>query len=115
MIIRKNEMNWTTKSDLQKGSGTVQICDLLPIPPDNIRLINILVMDPGVSVGPHGHIGESEIYYILEGVLTLTDNKTTTELQAGDIYLYQPQAGRTHAIQNSGKTTVKFIAIIVKE
>ena len=60
------------------------------------RLFAVNTLQPGSSIGVHDHHGEFEIYYILDGIATITDNGEVYELQAGD--MMECRDGDSHGI-----------------
>lgn len=114
MIIRKEDVEVFEKQNLQNGQGTVAIHNLLPDPPAHIRLLNRLEMQPGTSVGEHGHQNEIEIYYLLEGELQLDEDGVRTVLKQGDIHVFNKDS-RKHTIKNDGDVKCAFIALIVTD
>jgi quercetin dioxygenase-like cupin family protein len=75
-----------------------------------------LMMDsklaPGASLGLHGHPRTEEIYYLLEGEVTVKlysrDKKFVRTLTPGDAHLIKP--GESHSVQ-AGPQGARFIAV----
>lgn len=78
---------------------------------NSIKMLSIVTLESGSSVGHHKHTDDSEIYLILEGEGSATDDDKKVTLHAGDA-LYTP-AGHSHSIENIGDGTLKFLAVIV--
>ena len=62
---------------------------------------------PGYHTNVHRHNGTDEAFYILEGVLTVRINDTTSDYPAGS-YVLIPR-GTPHAQGNVGTVPVKFL------
>jgi len=77
---------------------------------NGIKMLSIVKLEHGVSVGLHKHTDNSEIYLILEGEGTVYDDDKIVILNAGDA-IYTPM-GHSHSIENRGKRILKFVAII---
>ncbi len=75
------------------------------------RMFNYCVLEPGSSVGNHGHEGEIEVYYILKGEGTYNDNGEDVSVCAGDVTYCDD--GQVHGIVNSGKEDLEFMALIL--
>ena len=54
----------------------------------------------------------AEIYYILEGEVSVTDNGQEAILHSGDVVF--TGNGDTHSIKNIGTTDATFLAVILK-
>ena len=78
-----------------------------------VRLFGRMTLEPGASVGPHTHLGENEVYYILSGHGTVRDGETRREVGPGDATL--TKHGEAHDIANSGSEPLVFLAIVVKQ
>ncbi|MDR7867042.1 MAG: cupin domain-containing protein [Sporomusaceae bacterium] len=75
------------------------------------RLFSITALEPGCSLGLHTHTGEMEVYYILRGQGTVNDNGAETLVGPGDVVLTKD--GESHAIANTGDTTLELVALIL--
>ncbi len=61
----------------------------------------------GGATTPHHHPRTEEIYYILEGVASMTIDGETQHVGPGDAIAIP--AGAVHAIRNTGDTILKFL------
>jgi quercetin dioxygenase-like cupin family protein len=75
------------------------------------RLIAKIKLEPGCSIGPHEHVDEEEIFYILKGTATADDNGQTSRLNPGDALL--TGGGAMHSISNNGNETLELMAVII--
>jgi len=75
MIIKNNERQLIVRSNLKDGQGDINIFDLTTTEskPKNLRLCSEFRLKPGESIGVHGHVGETEIYYIISGEGSVLD------------------------------------------
>lgn len=75
MIHRANELE-SFEKEMFGGPGAVHFTKIVPAEglATRARLFNIGLLRPGCAVGVHGHKGEMEIYYILEGHGLYNDN-----------------------------------------
>ena len=72
-----------------------------------------VTIEPGCTLGYHEHHGESETYYILSGEGMYNDNGTKRPVKAGDV-TFTPN-GCGHALDNTGKEDLVFMALIIKD
>lgn len=70
-----------------------------------------ITVPPGSAMGYHQHVGDYEIYYILEGEGEYNDNGTPVPAHPGDVF--KCNDGEYHSIKNVGDSDVVFIALIV--
>lgn len=77
---------------------------------NGIKMLSIVTLESGASVGLHKHTDNSEIYLILEGGGVVKDDEYEVRLHAGDT-IYTP-AGHSHSIENTGEKPLKFLAVI---
>ncbi len=71
-----------------------------------------VTLKPGCSLGYHEHHGESETYYLLTGEGQYDDNGTKRMVKTGDVTFTDDGMG--HALENTGKTDLVFMALIIK-
>ncbi|MDO8686300.1 MAG: cupin domain-containing protein [Clostridiales bacterium] len=112
MIRRSNEMTVDVKEKMRGGEGTVNIKHIFLKDEmrGKVRLTGHIVLEPGSSIGLHEHVDEEELYYIIRGKGTVTDNGVTTEVAVGDAVL--TGGGASHTIINNSTEPLEFIAII---
>lgn len=70
-----------------------------------------ITLPPGNSIGDHPHQPEAEIYYILEGEITVTDNDERMVLHPGDA-MYTG-GGNRHSATNESDRDAVMMAIIL--
>lgn len=111
MIKRKAEMSLEQKN-VWNGQGMLNICKVFT--PEELGgradLFNVVALQPGQSIGLHGHTTDSEVYYVLEGQLTVTDNGVEAVLEAGEA-MFTAEGG-THSGENRTDKDVKVLAVI---
>ena len=74
------------------------------------RLYGITKIEPGNSIGLHGHDGEQESYFILKGKALYNDNGEELEVGPGTLTLYK--SGEVHGIKNIGDETLEYAMLI---
>ncbi|MDD6011934.1 MAG: cupin domain-containing protein [Oscillospiraceae bacterium] len=114
MIKRSEEMKITLRESMRGGDGTVRITDILNQDEyqGKARLLGVITLEPGTSIGEHIHENEEEVFYIIEGTATYNDNGKTEILHAGDSCVCL--GGQRHSVANREKDTVLrlFAAIL---
>ena len=61
----------------------------------------------------HRHEGEAEMFYVLSGHPTLTDDGAEYTAQPGDCIV--TRSGHSHAVRNNGGEPVELLACIAKD
>lgn len=64
---------------------------------------------PGYGVPPHIHDGEDEVFYILEGELTLVSTAGETKARPGSTAVLP--RGAMHGFRNDGEAPARFLVI----
>lgn len=107
--VRKQDI----RTNMRDGKGDIIINHVLDGEnlPSNIRLFGEITVNPGCSIGVHAHETESEIFYILEGELTIDDNGEKKTFVKGDSCV--TGGGAAHGVENIGDKPAKMLAIIV--
>lgn len=103
---RKPEM----KQNMRGGSGSVSLAPLFEAKIPHMRLLSVITMEPGSSIGAHEHEQEAEVFYCLEGEATVLDGGQEVVLQVGDAHLCSD--GEVHALMNKGSVTMRVLAVI---
>ena len=113
MIKRSSEMKTTERVNMRGGDGIVKITDILDAGEykGKSRLIGVITLESGCSIGAHIHENEEEVFYIIEGTATYNDNGRTETLYAGDSCVCL--GGEEHSIANNTDETLKVFAVIM--
>ena len=115
MFHLKNDMTTEIKSNLRGGTGDLQFRHLFSGEELGGRadLLACVTLRPGESVGEHPHVGNGEVYYVLSGAVTVTEDGESRVLQAGDAEFCAD--GHTHSIFNHTDEDARFLALIMKD
>ncbi len=73
--------------------------------------LGLLCLESGQSQASHVHEGADKVYFVVEGVATVTVGKETREMGPGAFAL--AKSGETHSLSNHGRdrlTVVSFSA-----
>lgn len=113
MIKRAGELNSDVFPHRFDGKGEVKVTRILEKEEfhGKGRLFARNTIEPGSSLGWHQHNGDIEVYYILSGRGTVNDNGVETIVGPGDVVVTGD--GQYHSIENTGDTTLEFIALII--
>ena len=113
-MIRKKEDQKVVFKCIRGGKGEGeqhQICESVEELYGKGRLFNLMIVEPGNSIGEHTHEGDNEIFYFLEGTCEYNDNGTVVQLGPGDTAICN--SGEMHGLVNTGNVPLKFIALIL--
>jgi len=77
----------------------------------NCRMFTKITLEPGASIGSHQHADEEDVYYIVRGLATVTDNGKTCTMYPGEV-MYTG-SGESHSIANEGTEPLEFVSIIM--
>lgn len=112
MILKKDSMTKVERPQMRGGNGTVELMDLVnPSDLSHSRLLSQITLNPGCSIGDHEHIKETEYYWIITGEGIVSEANGESTVHSGDVVVTGD--GETHAIRNSGKTPLIFLALIL--
>lgn len=110
MITKQNERTTTSAEKMRGGEGVTKMTPLFDEKIPHIRLLNIIELAPGCSIGEHEHSAEAEVFYVLSGEATVLDHGQPVVLKAGDAHLCSD--GEAHCLINNGKEPTQVLAII---
>lgn len=113
MIKRAGELSTEVFPNRFGGKGDFKVTKLLEL--DQLqgkgRLFARNILEPGHSLGWHQHTGDIEAYYIITGEGTVDDNGVKSVVKKGDVVF--TGNGEFHSIENTGTTTLEFVALIL--
>lgn len=113
MIKFRQDLRRTTRENLRGGQGVLDFTHIFEGEElDKTRLFAVITVQPGDSIGPHPHEGEGEVYLILEGAATVSEDGVEHILHAGDAEYCS--GGHTHALSNHTDAPVSVLAIVIK-
>ncbi len=116
MLVKKNTHADVLKPNMRGGEGTVvikPIADGAEQLPAKCRLFGTIHIPAHGSIGVHEHVGECEMFYILEGTPTILDDGEEYIAQPGDCIL--THSGHSHGVKNETDAPVVMLANIVKD
>ncbi len=114
MIRKKDECKVEYREKMRDGEGVVKMTSLISGPEElngKGRLFSRITLEPGCSIGYHVHEKEAELFYILNGTGTYSDNGNIREVKTGDVTICEN--GHGHSIANTGEETMNVVAVIV--
>ena len=113
-MIRKVQDQKIESKCIRNGIGETEmhlICESVDELYGKGRMFNLMVIEPGNSIGEHAHEGDNEIFYFLSGKGEYNDNGTIVEVGPGDTTICSD--GERHSLKNTGDEPLKFIALIL--
>ncbi len=113
MIVKAKDLKHTAPENLRDGKGVINMTHFLN-PEDSYgtgRLFSVATIPPGSSIGTHDHVGEFEIYYVLEGTVNVADNGLPAVLNAGDCMICRD--GDNHSIENASDREAKVLFLVL--
>ncbi|MBO4887710.1 MAG: cupin domain-containing protein [Firmicutes bacterium] len=114
MIRRKEECTIEYREKMRGGNGTNIITNFISSPEElngKGRLFARLTLQPGNSIGFHVHEKDAELFYILSGTGTYSDNGTIVKLYPGDVAICPTGTG--HSMANETDDVLEFVALII--
>ena len=110
----KNSDEGTLKEKLGGSGKGKAVGFYVPVPDQDgaFTMVTRLELEPGASVGYHTHSDNEEVYAVLCGEGVYTEDGEKIPVKPGDVMLCRK--GHSHAIENTGKETLKFFAAIAK-
>ena len=114
MKIAAENRTHELREHMRGGEGTV-ILDTVPGGqlPMHTRMVGVITLEKGCSIGSHAHQGETEIFIIHSGSGRVNDNGEEKAAAPGDIIL--TGGGASHSIMNTGEDPLVLSAVIVTE
>lgn len=116
MYVQKNSHPDMLKVNMRGGEGTVTITPIADGEqqlPAKCRLFGTITIPAGASIGVHEHVGECEMFYILQGNPVIIDDGEEYTAHPGDCIL--THSGHSHGVKNPGTEPVVMVANIVKD
>lgn len=112
MLLRPSAQNLRRLENCHEGQGALWCSELLADYAKRsagFAFIHDNVIDPGASIGEHGHENEEEIYVILSGQGSMRIDGVDTPVIAGDVCL--TRSGHSHSLVNGGDAPMRFLVI----
>ena len=114
MLIKSDKRDCYTRENVRNGKGSIHFSSLLKPEnsPKKLSLCSEILLKPKCGVGEHSHpVDEVEIYFCLSGQGQVLDGGKYIDFKIGDTAI--TDGGNAHAIVNTGKKDLRFIAIII--
>ena len=113
MIKLKSDRVSTVISNLRGGKGDLGREDLFvdDCVYGKTKVLAVLTIPDGASIGEHTHGPDAELYYILSGTLRVTDDGVTKDLGVGDAVF--TGGGKAHSVENVSGKDVELLSVIM--
>lgn len=114
-MVKKEESCKIITEKPRGGNGTIEGFRYLDSEDlsNNLKGFYVNELQVGAEVGYHKHIGDEEIYFILDGEGIANDNGEEKKIVAGD--LFYTKDGHGHSLKNTGSVPLKFAAFIIEK
>lgn len=114
MIKRKETMQQDVRENVRGGKGKLLFHNVFDEGQvANSRVFAVVTAQPGDSLGVHTHVNEGEVYLILDGELTVTEDGVDYILKAGDAEYCAD--GHSHGFVNHGDQPASLLAVIIQK
>lgn len=113
MIVQKEKLKCLKQENARGGIGVVLQHPYLEnlVVESKLTGFNLMVLEAGVTIGYHQHVGSEELYYILEGTPTVVDDGKEEVIGPGTVIW--TSNGHFHSLANNTNKVVKFLAFVV--
>jgi mannose-6-phosphate isomerase-like protein (cupin superfamily) len=113
MLYTVEKMATEVREGMRGGNGKATIRHLAKggALPAQCRLLSLITLEPGCSIGYHVHEKETEVFCFISGTGLVNDNGEMLTVKAGDS-LFTPD-GCGHSVENNGDVPLQFCATIV--
>jgi quercetin dioxygenase-like cupin family protein len=112
MFKTKDQMLREVKENVRGGNKAIEFTHDFTAQEtfNKARLCAVLEIPPGASIGPHSHDPDAEMYFVLEGELTVVENGISKVLRPGEATF--TGGGDTHSVVNHGQASAKMLAVL---
>lgn len=113
MIRRLSELPSETRTRIRGGVGSGSGVDLLRAGEmAGILSFGRTTLEPGTTIGVHGHPDTEDLYFILEGHGTGILDGERFPVGPGDLFLVK--AGGSHGLVNDSGAPLTFLGILTR-
>lgn len=114
MIRRQSELVEETKTNIRGGVGAARSVDFLKDGDmDGVLSMGRTTLEPGATIGVHGHPNTNDLYLILEGRGTGILDDERFPVGPGDLFLVK--AGGSHGLVNDSETPLTFLGVLTRQ
>lgn len=111
MFRKKSEIKPTYFAQCHGGKGTVTARHLFTRADSacGFNFMQDTIVPVGASIGPHRHIRNEEVYYLLEGEAVIIIDDIRYPMHPGDVTMVKD--GQVHEFVNVGDIDVRIIVV----
>ncbi len=112
MFLLRADSQTEVKGGSHDGAGRIARTRLLgeyERAAPGFKFVHDNVLEPGTTVGRHTHEGDEELWLVLAGRVSVTENGKTAELGPGDACLARD--GDTHELAVLGGEAVNLLVV----
>ncbi len=113
MVKKSADMTEEIRERMREGSGRVEILHIFKKEElkGKARLFARLRLGKGCSIGYHKHENEEEVFYVMQGRGTVTEDGKQYTVEAGDAIL--TGGGSGHSVRNDSDQPLDLVAVIL--
>lgn len=113
MIVRAADIEIEDQENARGGNGKLSRMMYKKASEYGGQIMAMAVMDlePGTDIGYHIHENDMEMYLMLDGMATVSDNGTISNIVSGDLFI--TEKGEGHSLRNSTDKNLTFLALVL--
>ena len=113
MVKRSDQMVRELRDRMRDGDGRIEMLHIFKQEElkGKVRLFARLKLEKNCSIGYHKHENEEEVFYVVEGRGTVTEDGREYNVESGDAVL--TAGGSEHSIKNSFDAPLVLVAVIL--
>ena len=114
MFKLQDEMPTEMRDHVRDGKGSVAFTSVFTKEETfgKCRLMSVCTFEPGTSIGLHAHGPDAELYFMLEGEMTVIDDGVKKTIHPGDA-VFTGQ-GKSHTALNESDKPAKLLAVVIE-
>lgn len=114
MKINRDKNNKKRMEKCHDGVGSILFREVFSKNDFESNLVHLheTVIEPHSTIGYHKHVGNEEVYYIIEGTGVMKVNEEEFEVSPGDAV--NTQSGDSHGLTNSSDSPIKILVFECK-
>lgn len=114
MIVRYDDQPRFTKAAMG-GKGALLRRNILTqeLVGGRASMITAITLQPGETIGVHAHTDSGEMYYVMDGTLTIFEDGIAHRMEVGDVEFCAD--GHTHGAENRSSMPATILAVVIPD
>lgn len=100
-------MDHLDRVELEPEPGAVMSAELAVT--DDV-LVKLFALGPGAELEPHEHPNSTNVFHVLEGIVTVVQGSSEQQVQAPGVVVHDP--GEVHGARNDTDEDARFTATL---